>query len=88
MTPRYTLHTYVCGPYCVRDVPHLGAMTYGQILAERPQGCRYAVVLDHHNTAQVWDLFEDDTDKEPKVVFEWVDVDAAVMATMMRYDQE
>lgn len=88
MTHRYTLHTYVCGPYCTQEVPHEGVLTYAQILTERPQGCRYAVVSDHANTVQVWDLYEQNPSKEPLVVFEWVDVDAAVMATMMRYDHD
>lgn len=88
MIARYTLHTYICGPYCAKNVPHEGAMTYAQVLMERPSGCRYAVVSDHTNTVQVWDLYTEARAKEPKVVFEWVDVDAAIMATMMRYDQE
>lgn len=88
MKPRFTLHTFVCGPYCTRGVPHEGALTYEQVLLERPVGCRYAVVSDHNNMVYVWDLYQTDPTREPDIVFEWLDVDAAVMATMMRYEDD
>jgi hypothetical protein len=92
MTPkRYTLHAYVCGRDCVRDSDHIGAMTFRQVFVERPADCRYAVVEDHDGRVLVWDLLDLDNmlgfDVEPEPVRETHDVDSAIVATALLYDE-
>lgn len=89
--PRYTLHAYVCGRSCVKWSQHVGQVTFRQIFVERPDGCRYAVASDVPERVVVWDLYETTMTlkygpAEPNPVHQGDDVDAAVMATAMMYD--
>lgn len=87
MSDRYTLHAYVCGPSCVVRPDHLGAMTFAQILVERPGSCRYAVV-ETSGEILVWDLYDAVVHPEPRPpepVRVMEDVDQAIMATALLY---
>ena len=92
---RYTMHAYVCGRDCVVNSSHVGAMTFAQIFEERPNGCRYAVV-ETGGRFLVWDLYavESMTQRRkmwltpPPPVRETEDVDSAIVATAMLYNQE
>lgn len=95
---RYQLHAYVCGSACVRASDVDGTVTFMQVFLKRPTGCRYAIVsewdvADSCERVLVWDL--DDTRMRtggsrvypppPMRVFD--DVDQAIMATVMLYEQ-
>lgn len=92
--PRYVLHAYVCGRSCVKLTSHLGAMTFHQIFVERPGDCRYAVAEAPAGFFMVWDLLgiqefriNDGGFRAPRPVRETRDIDSAIVATAMLYDQ-
>lgn len=91
MTQRYTLHAYVCGRSCVHRPEHDGAMTFAQILIERPNDCRYAVVGDDAQRVLVWDLYDavvHPVPLEPTPLRVLTDVDQAIVSTLMLYNHE
>jgi hypothetical protein len=95
MDERYTLHAYVCGRDCVVGSQHVGAMTFRQIFADRPVTCRYAVV-EIGGKVLVWDMFDTAGMQQrgrmwltpPPPIRETEDVDSAIVATAMLYDQD
>lgn len=88
---RFRLHGFVCDGGCVRQQEQMGWMTWKQIVSRQLMGCRYAVVERHDGQIAVWDMLSD------SVLFghhppPWPEhgvyktVDAAFMATAMRYE--
>lgn len=57
---RFRVHAYVCGKAC----HHLGTIEgwalFGDIFAQRPDGCRYGVVEGALGTFEVWDFYLED----------------------------
>lgn len=97
---QYRLHAYVCGPGCVQWSHSIGTVSFEWIYLNRPMDCRYAVagswsVPKHGEEIIVWDLFDTHISKAkgrltlvpPKPRFEVDDLDAAVMATSLLYNE-
>lgn len=95
----YRAHAYVCGNACVQRVDNdVGTVTFSWIYQHRPMGCRYAVAgyysaAAHAEQVVVWDLFNvmhklDGTFITPEPIAHHDTVDAAIMATAMRYNKE
>jgi hypothetical protein len=95
---QYKLHAYVCGPDCVVRPNIKGTVSFNYVLLNRPNECRYAVAgtwdtRKHGERVVVWDLYNVDMNRlgnfvTPKPVWVHDDVDAAVMATGMLYDED
>lgn len=96
---RYVLYAYVCGAGCVQMADVEGTVTFTQIFMKRPSECRYAVVgywdvVEHKERVLVWDMFDSRINTTGSKVFPPLpvrvcdDVDQAIMATLMLYDQE
>lgn len=95
---QYRLHAYVCGPDCVIRPEIAGTVSFDYVLLNRPNECRYAVAgswdtRKHSESVLVWDLYNVNMNRlgrfvTPKPVRTYADVDAAVMATGMLYDDE
>lgn len=95
---RYTLYAYVCGSACVRRPDVDGTISFLMIFMKRPPECRYAVVgewdvAQHKERIFVWDM--EDVRQRPRnlrvyppaPLREFDDVDQAIMATLMMYEQ-
>jgi hypothetical protein len=94
----FKLYAYVCGTACVEKPDVDGTVTFLMVFMKRPQHCRYAVVGEwdvatHSERILVFDMFEAKIrgaatliTPEPKAVFD--DVDQAIMATMLMYEQD
>lgn len=98
---RYKMHAYVCGQACVkRASPPISSCDFHTIWIQRPEDCRYAVVsewdvVEHRDRFIVFDLFEAGVDWggkgtgkaiEPVPTTMTDDLDAAIMATSLLYD--
>lgn len=97
-TGHYTLYAFVCGQGCVARSDVDGTISFKAIINKRPSECRYAVVgewdvVSHEERIIVWDLF--DTKMRgatkllpPKPLRIYNDVDQAIMATMLLYEND
>jgi hypothetical protein len=95
---QYKLLAYVCGRSCVVYPDNIGTVDYTRIFVQRPSGCRYAVVeiwsiAKHAGEVLVFDLY-DTLDPggskltAPDPVGTYDDVDTAIMATAMLYEDD
>lgn len=92
---RFRLRAFVCQDANVTHTSHEGWMSVHQIWVERALGCRYAIVENTHGGVQLWDLhhedwsdwLEDGDDRTAPPGRAFTDIDAAISAALMRYDQ-
>ena len=95
---RFTLHAYVCGSACVKTLPVEGTVTFGWVYRNRPDNCRYAVVRQPLGDYLVWDLYNAVHPapqwgagsvqlRIPKTRLTHTDLDAALVATLMLYEE-
>lgn len=95
---QYKLLAYVCGRSCVVYPDNIGTVDYTRIFIQRPSGCRYAIVetysvAKHSAEVLVFDLYQtlDPAGSKlapPDPVGRHDDVDTAVMATAMLYEDD
>lgn len=93
---RYRIYAYV-GHGSVRRATLLGSVSFTWIFQNRPKDCRYAVagqwMVDRHaERFVVWDLYKvmvspiaDVHAPRPRLIHD--DLDAAIMATAMLYEE-
>lgn len=94
---QYQLIAYICGNACVRYADAIGTMDFTRVFTGRPDDCRYAVVTcwnikQHAEEVLVYDLYattKTRSDKlvPPKPMWRGDCIDAAIMATCMRYEE-
>ncbi len=96
---QYRLHAYVCAKNCVHYQDAMGTVTFKWIYQNRPDNCRYAVadyyaVDKHKPIVVVWDMHNVTLRMPtleplpPPPISKHEDVDAAIMATALRYDED
>jgi hypothetical protein len=94
----YRLYAYVCGAGCVQHADVDGTVTFMQVFMKRPATCRYAIVgkWDPERNGEifvVWDLDATLLDAAarihpPEAVKVYDDIDQAIMATLMLYEND
>lgn len=94
----YRIHAYVCGQACVREMDMMGTVSFGWVFTNRPDDCRYAVlshydVATHADVVEVYDLFAAGFSRAtglvpPAPIRICDNVDTAIMATSMLYEEE
>lgn len=100
MGGRYTLYAYVCGAGCVVHADVEGTLSFMQVFMKRPAECRYAIVgawdvAKQQHRIFVWDMHDTRSKRTgshkiyppPKPLRYFTDVDQAIMATLMLYEQ-
>lgn len=95
---QYKLLAYVCGRSCVVRPDNIGTVDYTRVFIQRPDGCRYAVVevwniAKHAGEVLVFDLYQtiDPGNSRlvaPEPIRTCDDVDTAIMATAMLYEDD
>lgn len=95
--PQYQLIAYICGNACVKYADAIGTMDYTRVFLSRPDDCRYAVVTHRNVDSQedevlVFDIYattQTPTNKliAPAPMWRGDCIDAAIMATFMRYEE-
>lgn len=95
---QYRLHAYVCGAACIQRFDMPGTVSFTWIYQRRPKDCRYAVAGAWSSDKRredviVWDLFTvwkqpDGSLVTPVPFGKHSDVDAAIMATAMLYEDK
>jgi hypothetical protein len=96
---QFKLHAYVCGNACLQTVDNEGTVSFMMVFMRRPADCRYAIctrynVQTHLDEVVVWDLYEVmqqvSTGKliTPEPIRVCDNIDAAIMATFMLYEDD
>lgn len=87
---RYQLHAYVCGEMCVQWSNNEGWSTFRNIYLKRPEDCRYAVAGTYSGDVITWDLFDARLSASDRILppepTRYLDLDAAIMATQLTYN--
>lgn len=100
VAPRYQVHVYICGASCLRKPELESWALFGDIFADRPNNCRYGVVLCvEPHLYEVWDFYADAITDRPRsssfrktppagvTVDQGDNLDALIMKWMARYDR-
>ena len=85
---RYRLIAFVCDQNCVKWINNDGSSEYTDILTQRPDACRFAVV-QYYDKYLCFDLFDTQINPETLKIYEpnpltFDTLDAAVMAGQMK----